>query len=164
MSERDFWKLDRTFNILFIVITLVIAPAVSINIFKEEEPNPGSRFLILYFLVPTISLILLWWWATFFDKLSLRIVCWYGLFYLVIHAFWIITSMYIDFAYGKEFHQSVSLYAGMGWIFCAYCVPSIPAALIYRRYSNIQEPTPEKVLIGIFIFVAVTFGLAFCAL
>lgn len=159
LSEQDFWKLDRTFNTLFIVVSLVITPIVSIYVF-QEQPHPVSKVLVLYFLVPMMSLILLWWWATFFDKLSLRIVCWYGLFNLVVHALWIITSIYVYVVYGEAVHQSISFYAGMGWVLCAYLVPTLPIVFVYRRYSTIQEPSPGKAFAGIFIYVVITLGLA----
>jgi len=41
LSNQDLWRLDRTFNILFIIVILVIAPAVSIYVFREEVVRPA---------------------------------------------------------------------------------------------------------------------------
>lgn len=157
LSEQDFWKLDRTFNILFIIVSLAIAPMVNITVFQESPKEPAKLFS-LYFLIPMLLLVLLWWCATFFDKISLRIVCWYALFYHVVHAF--STSIYIYVFLAA--YEYVSQYIGM-WILCAYLIPFMPLVFIYRKYSSIQKPSPKKVLVGIFIFWLITLGLAILA-
>jgi hypothetical protein len=166
MKKRDDERvrnLDKTFTALFLVVTIIVVP-LSNNYVIQEQPQQIAIFTLLYFSFPTILLVLLWWIATFFDKTSLRIVCWYGLFYTVVHAFWIMLSAYRYLAFGQEFYQSTSIISGIIWILSAYAIPFIPSYFIYQQYSQITSFSSKKVKLGIFIFMVITLGLAFLAI
>lgn len=167
ISEQFFEKLDNTFNVLFIAVNIIVVPFTSFGLFNSPGPQYLATFLLLYYYVPLILLVLLWWAATFFDKLSLRIVCWYGLFYLIVHGLWILISTYVLLAsyYEVPLHKFVlKHYLGIEvinyWAFSAYFGPLIPTFLVHRRYSHAQKPSLKRVCGGIFIFMAITMVLA----
>ena len=72
--------------------------------------------------------------------------------------------MFVNLAYGTEFNQSISTSLGITWIACAYILPIIPLVGIFREYSKIQKPPPNRVVAGIVIFIGITIGLAFSSM
>lgn len=158
MTDKDFWKLDRTFNIVLIVITLVIAPAAGFYVFREP-PHPTTRFVIPFVFAPLMLLVLLWWVATFFDNLALRIVCWYGLLYFVCHSFWLLTETTVLSLY-ESLEEIIGFAFGAAWFTTSYLLPIIPIWFIFKKYADVQKPSREKVLYGIIIFSIITLCLS----
>ena len=164
LSELFFEKLDKTFNMLFIVVNVIIVPFVTFSVFSSPDVARAllATFLFSYYFVPLILLVLLWWGATFLDKLSLRIVCWYGLFYLVAHGLWIMMSNYVFIAYKVNLLEFALLWYYLGmpvifyWTLCVYLGPLAPTLLSYRRYSHAQKPSLKRVCVGISIFIVIT--------
>lgn len=80
-------RLDRSFTTMFIIISvfnvgLILSTAVKMG----ESSQAANSMAIFQVMIPILLLVIIWWAAEFYDRLSLRLVGWFVLFTLVLYA------------------------------------------------------------------------------
>ncbi len=154
MGEKDVGELDGTFSVLIIVVTIILLPTINPYLFSVQS-GEFAGFSAGY-LIPLLALILLWWVAVFFDKSSIKVVSWYGLFYYVVLSFWL---LYL-FA-GKPNFGGIwgDLFYGV-FVTSPFFFSAIPTYFVFRRYNSLRALSRTNVRIGCCLFALLTFFLA----
>ena len=120
-SIRD---LDGSFSTLYVVLTLIDG-----FLFVYEGGQNQELIFTFYFglnLAPIIILGLIWWGATFFDKIVLRLFAWFMLFTLAMQSLLLVLA---------------SLFPPTPFYLFPYTpLFAIPFEyLVYRRYSYVGK-------------------------
>lgn len=123
-KKLTFRDLDDSFNIMYVVITLI-----SGFLFIYEGRAENGLIFIFYFglnLIPIIILGLIWWIAIFLNKFWLKLFSWFMVFALLFQ------SILLVFA---------SLFPSMRFdLFILTPLLASPFAyMIYKRYSFVGE-------------------------
>jgi hypothetical protein len=146
-SGKEVGELDKTFPVMLIVVTLFLVPAINPYVYSTQPANEAN-FLIGYFLVPLLLLLVMWWVAVFFDKINLRIVSWYGLFYFVFFSLWML--FLIVFRNLPEGNLRLAL--GGITVFSPFVFAVIPTHFILERYNVYTIVSRKRVTRGCLLF------------
>lgn len=117
--------LDGSFRILFVILTLVDGFLLAYGGGRQSD-----IMLIFYYglnFLPITLLAVLWWTATFFDKIVWKLYSWFMLFNLIIQSFLLQFSTFFP----------------TDWWYLVFPLTPIFAApieiVIYRRYRSIGQ-------------------------
>lgn len=79
-------RLDRSFTTMFIIISVFnVGVILSTVVRMGESSQAANSMAITQGMIPILLLVIIWWAAEFYDRLSLRLVGWFVLFTLVFY-------------------------------------------------------------------------------
>ena len=80
-------KLDRFFQTMFVIVSVFNVGLILSTAVRMGETSPAANSgAITQGMIPIMTLVIVWWAAEFYDKLSLKIVGWFILFILVFYS------------------------------------------------------------------------------
>ncbi len=154
MGEKEVGELDSTFPVLLIVVTIILLPTINPYLFQVQS-GEFAGFSAGY-LIPLLALVLLWWVAVFFNKTSIRVISWYGLFYYVVLSFWL---LYLFAASPNVWGIWGDLFYG-AFVCSPFFLSAIPTYLVFKRYSSFTVLSRKMVWLGCCTFALLAFLLA----
>lgn len=117
---------------MFVIISVFNVGVILTTALKLGETNVLQRSLAIYqVMIPVVALVIVWWFAQFYEVLWLKLIGWLVLFTLVFYSMIFIMIM-----------AGVDIYLGFNVVYLVYgyFVAPIPALFvliwIIRRYCS----------------------------